>query len=142
MTSAVRVLVADDEISVRSALRRLLKEEPGIELVGEAANLGELVRQALAKEPDLILLDWELSGLPSARAFYNGDTVQWTRAERKRNVVLVSLHNMYSHPQIIALSSRPEVRESALRAGVDAFVDKGNPPLRLIGEIRDSFLSE
>ena len=36
---------------------------------------------------------------------------------------------------MIALSGRPEARQAALDAGVDAFVSKGDPPERLFGDL-------
>lgn len=57
MNKKITVLLVDDEESARSALRLLLARRPGIEVVGEAANLTEAVRLASTHRPDLILLD-------------------------------------------------------------------------------------
>ena len=53
----IRVLIADDHAIVREGLRSLLETEPGMDLVGEAADGGEAVAQARALQPDVILLD-------------------------------------------------------------------------------------
>ena len=57
----VRVLVADNDVRVRSALQTLLKQEPGL-MVGECSDLESLVVQSKEFNPDLVLLDWELRG--------------------------------------------------------------------------------
>ena len=59
----MRVLLADDQPQVRSALRLLLEEEPGLSVVDEVVSAGELLSRVEVTCPDLILLDWELPGL-------------------------------------------------------------------------------
>jgi NarL family two-component system response regulator LiaR len=51
------VLIADDHAIVREGLRALITTEPGMELVGEAADGEEALRLAHTLEPDVILLD-------------------------------------------------------------------------------------
>jgi two-component system, NarL family, response regulator LiaR len=53
----IRVLIADDHAIVREGLRALIATEPGMELVGEAADGEEALRLAHTLEPDVILLD-------------------------------------------------------------------------------------
>jgi two-component system, NarL family, response regulator LiaR len=55
--SAVRVLIADDHAIVREGLRTLISNEPGMALVGEAANGIEAVAQTRALHPDVVLMD-------------------------------------------------------------------------------------
>lgn len=117
----MRVLVADDQPAVRSALRRLLKEKLGFNVVGEAAGVKSLLARAAVTPHDLVLLDWELPGLFAA--------------EEARYRFLDSLHALDSHPKVIALSGRPGARRAALDAGADAFVSKGDPPERLLTAI-------
>jgi NarL family two-component system response regulator LiaR len=57
MCETIRVLVADDHAIVREGLRALISTEPGMELLGEAADGEETVRLAKALRPDVILLD-------------------------------------------------------------------------------------
>ncbi len=57
MSEPIRVLIADDHAVVRQGLRALLAIDPGLELVGEAADGVEAVDQARALQPDVILLD-------------------------------------------------------------------------------------
>ena len=58
----MRVLLADDQAWLRSAVRLLLEQEPDIEVVGEAAEANVLLSIIDAVAPDLLLLDWELPG--------------------------------------------------------------------------------
>jgi NarL family two-component system response regulator LiaR len=57
MTETIRVLIADDHAIVRQGLKSLIDYEPGLEVVGEAANGLQAVEQARALQPDVILLD-------------------------------------------------------------------------------------
>jgi NarL family two-component system response regulator LiaR len=58
MTPApVRVLVVDDHVIVRQGIRALLAESEDIELVGEAGDGLEAIRQAECTKPDVILMD-------------------------------------------------------------------------------------
>jgi DNA-binding NarL/FixJ family response regulator len=56
-SARIRVLIADDHPLVRLGLETMLGRQPDIELVGQAADGDEAVRQALRTLPDVILLD-------------------------------------------------------------------------------------
>ena len=114
----MRVLLADDQSKVRSALRLLLEQEPELSVVGEATDADELLAQAETVCPDIVLLDWELPGL-------------------SRNDVLSTLRARWPRLKVIALSGRPEARQAALDAGADAFVSKGDPPEQLLVAVND-----
>lgn len=101
----MRVFLADDQESVRSALRLLLEQEAGMEIIGEAGDAAHLLALVEQAAPDVILLDWELPGLPS------GDLLRLLRFLRPRTA-------------IVALSGRPESRQEANKAAVNAFVSK------------------
>jgi len=109
----MRILLADDQIEVRSALRLLLEQEADLDIVGEAAEADDLVYQTLMATPDVLLLDWELAGSRAAD-------------------LIARLRAIAPHLRIIALSGRPEARRQALRLGADAFVSKVEPPERLL----------
>ncbi len=53
----IRVLIVDDSPFIRVALRKILSKDPEIEVVGEAGNGREAIRQAEALKPDVITLD-------------------------------------------------------------------------------------
>lgn len=112
----MRILLADGQPKVRFALRVLLERQPGLEMTGEAANAEDLLSQAKASCPDLLLLEWELAGGAGAE-------------------LLAALREICPKLAVIALSGRMTARKAALAAGADAFVSKGDPPESLLSAI-------
>ena len=53
----VRILIADDHPIFRDGLRRLLEADPGLTVVGEAADGSEALKLAIKLKPDILLLD-------------------------------------------------------------------------------------
>ena len=53
----IRVLLVDDQQLVRTGFRMILADEPGIEVVGEAANGREAVEAAARLRPDVVVMD-------------------------------------------------------------------------------------
>ena len=113
----MRILVADGQSKVRHALCVLLKQQPGLEIVGEAASALELLTQTEKCRPDLILLHWRLRDLT---------TFDLLPVLRRRCPGL----------RLIALSARRETCQAAMDAGADAFVCKMDPPDRLLAAIQ------
>lgn len=113
----MRVLLADDQPQVRFALRVLLDRNPDLEVVSEAADAEQMLAQAKAIRPDVILLSWELPGLAELG-------------------LLSALRQYCPDLFVIALSGRPEACRAALEAGADAFVSKTDPPERLLAAIQ------
>lgn len=58
----LRTLIIDDERLARKELRELLKEERGVEVVGEASNADEASRMIEEEDPDLLFLDIQMPG--------------------------------------------------------------------------------
>lgn len=63
MTEPLKVLIADDEAPARAKLRRLMKDNPRVAVVGEAADGLAAVQQVSALGPDLLILDIQMPGL-------------------------------------------------------------------------------
>jgi len=108
MTKPHRILIVDDTASVRESLGWLLVDEPGLTVVGDAANGMEAMRLALALDPDLVILDIEL---PDTDGFHV--TRQLKALPRPPLIVLLSVH------------SDDLSRRRGVQAGCDAFVEKG-----------------
>jgi len=116
----IRVLVVDDVPQVRQDLCMVLTLASDIEIVGEAANGLEAIRQAEALQPEVVLLDLEmpvLNGYAAARQIK-------TRCPACR-VIALTVHDYEA------------ARQKALQAGVDAFVVKGAPVATLVQAIVD-----
>jgi DNA-binding NarL/FixJ family response regulator len=72
----IRVLVADDQDIVRAGLRMILDAQPGIEVVGEAADGRDAVALARALRPDVCLFDIrmpEVDGIEATRQLAGPD---------------------------------------------------------------------
>jgi two-component system chemotaxis response regulator CheY len=112
----MRVLIADDCSEVRSAIRILLEQKTGFEIVGEAGEVESLLKKLESEQPDLLLLDWELSDRSMAEY-----------------MPLLRLH--IPGLRVIAMSGRPEAARAAREAGADAFISKGENSDRLLETI-------
>jgi DNA-binding NarL/FixJ family response regulator len=64
----IHVLIADDHLLYREGVRKMLSVAQDIEIVGEAATGDEAISQALALQPDLILMDLKMPGLNGIEA--------------------------------------------------------------------------
>ncbi len=113
----MRILLADDQKEVRSSLKMLLEHEFDSVDIAEASDLSSLIIMAKENNPDLILLDWELAYL-------------------RISDVIPALRYLCTNLKIIAMSSYPEASKSAVSAGVDAFISKGEQPEKLLDTIR------
>ena len=109
----MRVIVADDQVEVRSAIRLLMEEKAGLDVVGEAYDTETLIKLVKTTRPDLVILDWEL-------------------AEAKPGEALEVLRGLKPDLAVFVLSSRPQVQIAALKAGARAFVCKSDPPESLL----------
>lgn len=113
----MRILVADDDARVRSALQMLLEQELEQISIRESEDLGSLAIQVKEFQPHLVLLDWELPGRPAA-------------------ALLLALHELDYRPRVIVLSTRSRSKGDARAVGADAFVSKSEPPERLLSSLR------
>jgi two-component system LytT family response regulator len=88
--SRTRVLIVDDEPLARERLRTLLQEEPGFEVVGEAADGTTGAESILALQPDLVFLDVQM---PGADGF---DVIDAVGADKMPFVVFVTAYDRYA----------------------------------------------
>jgi DNA-binding NarL/FixJ family response regulator len=113
------VLIADDHALLRTGLRRLLGEQPDLEVVGEAGDVASTITLARSCTPDVVLLDLAMpggGGLVALRALR--DACPETR------VLAVTMYDDRAHLQL------------ALAAGASGYVTKAAPPAELITAIR------
>jgi two-component system, NarL family, response regulator LiaR len=114
----IRVLVADDEPSVRQGLHMRLALDPHITCVGEAADGASALAQVGSLHPDVVILDVEMPAL---------DGIAVTRQIRATG----------THTAVIMLSIHDDAgtRSRALSAGASAFVSKHDSPDTLLAAI-------
>jgi DNA-binding NarL/FixJ family response regulator len=112
-----KILLADDNANLRSALRLMLETRLGLEVIMEARDMEHVLAQVEDSRPDCIILDWELPGRPT----------------RERVTVLRA---MVPCLKVIALSARPEAKTEANLEKVDAFLCKTDPPEEILKAIR------
>ncbi|MEV3969792.1 response regulator transcription factor [Streptomyces sp. NPDC050698] len=86
----VRVVLADDERMVRTALRAILSTEPDLEVVGEAATGAEAVSVVRALRPDVVLMDVRMPETDGIRAT---EQILATLDEPPRIVVVTTFEN-------------------------------------------------
>ena len=104
----MRVLLADDQENVRSALRLVIDQVPDFEIIGEVTDPDQLLLKIEEGKPDLLLLDWEL--IPA-----------------QRKGLFTTLKNHYPHLYVIAMSTCILSKYKAIAAGANAFVSKVEP---------------
>ncbi|WP_426186467.1 response regulator [Microbacterium sp. TWP3-1-2b2] len=102
----IRVLLADDEAMIRSALAALLRLEEDIDVVAECADGEEALAEAIRLTPDICLLDLEMPGLDGVEV-----------AERLRRVTSIRC-------VVVTRHARPGVLRRALASGVAGFLPK------------------
>lgn len=102
----IRVLLADDEVMIRSAVAALLRLEGDLDVVAECADGEQAVEAALRLKPDVCLLDLEMPGLDGVEV---AERLNKSIATR---VVIVTRH------------ARPGVLRRALASGVSGFLPK------------------
>ena len=104
---SIRVLVVDDHAVLRQSLRYLLEAQPGIDVVGEAADGREAVDLAEKLQPDVVLMDTIMPGLNGIEA-----TRQIRRRLPKTRVLMLT---GYMEDEHVA---------GALKAGASGYVIK------------------
>ncbi len=106
----IRVLIADDHALFRRGLEMVLKEEPGIEVVGAASDGAEAVQMAGEALPDVVLMDIRMPKMTGIEA-----------ARQMKKVVPAATIVM------LTISDEEDDRFEAIRAGASGYLLKDIP---------------
>src|SRR5215212_9401057 len=68
MAANIRVLIVDDQSLIRVGIQALLSRKPDIEVVGQAGDGAEALRQVAALDPDVVLMDIRMPGMDGVEA--------------------------------------------------------------------------
>jgi DNA-binding NarL/FixJ family response regulator len=122
--SRKRVLLADDNATVRSLVRRLFDLEPDFEVSGEAEDGRDAVEKAKALRPALVILDLTMPGLTGIdAALLIGKLLPDTR------MILFTVHE------------GGEVERLATEAGIHAVISKNQGASKLVPQARELLAS-
>jgi DNA-binding NarL/FixJ family response regulator len=117
----IRVLLADDQVLIRTGIRTLLDAEDDIEVVAEAANGRDALEFARQHRPDIVLIDVQMPVM---------DGIEATR----RIVSDPSLDAV--HVVVLTNYGLDEYVFNALRAGASGFLLKDTEPAALLQALR------
>jgi DNA-binding NarL/FixJ family response regulator len=117
----IRVLIADDQPLMRSALRTCLDAEPDVSVVGEAGDGAETVRMAQRLCPDVVVMDVRMPII---------DGIEATRR------VVRQVDGRPTRVLVMTTFDLDENIIDALRAGASGFLVKDAPPEELIRAVR------
>lgn len=112
-----RVLIADDQALIRSAVRDLLEGAADVTVVGEAVNGQEAVDLAGRLHPDVVLMDIRMPQLDGIEA-----------------TALICADPALAETRVLILTTfeEDEYLVSALRAGASGFIGKGAEPEEIV----------
>jgi DNA-binding NarL/FixJ family response regulator len=116
---AITVLLADDHAVVRDGLRMVLEAQSGLEVVGEAGNGRDAVREVARLQPDVVVMDIampELNGIEATR--------------------MISSTGPHSKVIILSMHSDAEYVFRALQAGANGYLVKESVGSEVVDAIR------
>jgi DNA-binding NarL/FixJ family response regulator len=114
----VRIVLADDHLTVRQTVRICIETDPELEVVAEAGSGREAIDEVDRTSPDMVILDYQMPGL---------DGLEAARVIRE------------CHPEVTMLMLTGEedaaLRAASARVGVKGLLLKGQPLDDLLTEI-------
>ena len=115
----IKVLIVDDHQMVRFGTRRLLEDESGLQIVGEASSGDEAIEAVDALNPQVVLMDVQMPGIGGLEA-----TRRCLRIAPDVKVIALSMHDGEPFPSKL------------FEAGAKGYVSKRSDPEELILAIR------
>ena len=114
----LRILVADAHTDVSYALQVALRQTQTIagEVYNDIASIDDLLDRTTNVQPDLLVIDWQFPHLTEEH--------------------LAEVRRRCPPMKIVVLSIHAEIRETALKSGVDAFVSKADGSEHLMNTIQ------
>jgi DNA-binding NarL/FixJ family response regulator len=116
---SITVLLVDDHSLVRRGFRRMLEDDPEIQVVGEASDGNEAVEKAAELRPAVVVMDFALPSMNGAVA-----TRMILKAAPSTAVLMLSMH------------SEPSYVRTCLEAGARGYLLKNAADLELIGAVK------
>lgn len=89
----IRVLIVDDHKLVRIGTTRLLADEPGVEIIGEAESGEDAILAVQQLKPDVVLMDVNMPGIGGLEA-----TRRCLRVDADLKVIIVTMHDREPFP--------------------------------------------
>jgi two-component system response regulator NreC len=115
----LRILLADDHVTVRHGLKLLLDSQPDMQVISEASDGNTAVQNAIALKPDVIVMDISMPGM-------NGLAATRALKQKQPGIAIVTLTRHGDDAYI----------QELLRAGVSGYVLKQSAPTELLQAIR------
>ena len=115
----IKVLLADDHSIVRAGLRRIVEESGDMEVIAEAADGRDAIRQVEKKKPDVVVVDISMPGLDGL------EVISRLNAGHPNLPVLVL--TMHEEGQYVV---------RAIEAGAMGYITKQSAPEQLVNAIR------
>jgi DNA-binding NarL/FixJ family response regulator len=115
----LRILLADDHVTVRHGLKLLIDGQPDMKVIAEASDGATAVKKGIELKPDVVVMDISMPGM-------NGLLATRTLKERHPDAVIVTLTRHGDDAYL----------QELLRAGVSGYVLKQSAPTELLQAIR------
>jgi DNA-binding NarL/FixJ family response regulator len=115
----LRILLADDHVTVRHGLRLLVESQPDMTVIAEVSDGNAAMQHALALKPDVIVMDISMPGM-------NGLAATRALKQKQPQVAIVTLTRHGDDAYV----------QELLRAGVSGYVLKQSAPAELLQAIR------
>ncbi len=115
----IRILIVDDHAVVRQGVRKILTEQPDMEILGEAENAEQLEDVIDSMAWDVMILDISLPG-------------------RSGLDIMKDIHQRYPRRYVLFLSMLPEEQFAlrVMKAGAAGYLAKGTAPEQLVAAVR------